>query len=166
MLSVREARDRLGVSQAMLAAVVGVTQPAIAAYEAGRRAPTGDARAMFDKIDAALRGPVRAYGTFRGRPIVLPAAQWRPVVPPDAVVRLPVRIDWSPRRDPNRHLADPKEREATYAQVLENGDPFDIRFWVDPVLLAGSWVTLPLARHMKEPVHTMLATLGYLPCQD
>ncbi|MBN8425098.1 helix-turn-helix domain-containing protein [Microbacterium esteraromaticum] len=50
--SLRELRERAGLSQAQLAARSGVAQPNIAAYESGRRHPSA---AMVDRLQAAMR---------------------------------------------------------------------------------------------------------------
>ena len=97
-MQVAEIRERMGLSQTDLAELVGVTQPAVAAWEAGRRRPTGAAGETLERIAAALTGPTRSYGRSRGRPIDLPAARWTPVVPADRVVTLPHHLDWTPRR--------------------------------------------------------------------
>ena len=50
--TLRELRERAGLSQAQLAVRSGVAQPNIAAYESGRRHPSA---AMVDRLRAALR---------------------------------------------------------------------------------------------------------------
>ena len=63
-----ELRKAMGVSQAQLAQILGVTQPAVAAWEAGRRNPTGDPAEQLERIAIALDGPTKVYGEFRDRP--------------------------------------------------------------------------------------------------
>ncbi|MDR6866893.1 transcriptional regulator with XRE-family HTH domain [Microbacterium resistens] len=50
--TLREARERAGLSQAQLAMRSGVAQPNIAAYESGRRNPSA---AMLDRLQVAMR---------------------------------------------------------------------------------------------------------------
>jgi len=50
--SLRELRERAGLSQVQLAARSGVAQPNIAAYESGRRNPSD---AMIDRLRSAMR---------------------------------------------------------------------------------------------------------------
>lgn len=50
--SLRELRERAGLSQAQLAVRSGVAQPNIAAYESGRRTPSA---AMLGRLQAAMR---------------------------------------------------------------------------------------------------------------
>jgi transcriptional regulator with XRE-family HTH domain len=157
--SVRQLRKAMGVSQALLAEILGVTQPAVAAWEANRRSPTGPAAEMLDRIADALEGPTKVYGEFRHRPIELPAARWTAVVPPALVVaKLPLHLDWSPRQGP-RDLGNPPQRAAAYAQVLDEGRPEDIRIWIDPDALVALWPEVPVARHMQEPVTDLVESL-------
>lgn len=149
-----------GLTQQALGRILGVTQPAIAAYEAERRHPTGRVLAWWGAVDLATTTPHRRHGAHRGRPIDLPTARWQPAVSADAVVVLPARLDWSARAQPERDLSDPDDRASTYAQVLEEGTPVDIATWIDPDLLAAMWPDLPIARHLLEPVGAMLAEVG------
>jgi transcriptional regulator with XRE-family HTH domain len=157
-VAVREIRELIGVSQADLAELLGVTQPAVAAWEAGRRKPAGQVRDVLARIAAARSGPTRRYGEWRGRIIELPEGGWTPVVPPDRVVTLPSRLDWTPRRG-RRDLRDRDQRAGAYAQVLDEGTPADIRIWIDPRALVELWPDVPIARHMREPVAEMVAGL-------
>jgi transcriptional regulator with XRE-family HTH domain len=157
-MHVRELREQLGLSQADLADLLGVTQPAVAAWEAGRRAPTGRPAAVLEQIADAFTGPTRAYGEWRGRPIELPDDGWTPVVLPDRVVVLPNRIDWTPRRGP-RDLRDREQRAGAYAQVLDEGTPADIRIWIDPDALVDLWPDIPVARHLRGPVGELVESL-------
>ena len=148
----------MGVSQALLAQILGVTQPAVAAWEADRRSPTGPAAETLDRIAEALEGPTKVYGEFRHRPIELPAGRWTAVVPLDLVATLPLHLDWTPRQGP-RDLADPAQRATAYAQVLDEGRPEDIRIWIDPDALVALWPDVPVARHMQEPVADLVESL-------
>jgi transcriptional regulator with XRE-family HTH domain len=149
----------MGVSQALLAEILGVTQPAVAAWEAGRRSPTGPAAEVLDRIADALAGPTKVYGEFRHRPIELPAGRWTTVVPKTFVVaKLPVHLDWSPRQGP-WDTRTPQGRASLYAQVLDEGRPQDIRIWVDPDALVELWPDVHVARHMQEPVADLVESL-------
>jgi transcriptional regulator with XRE-family HTH domain len=157
-MHVRELREQLGLSQADLADLLGVTQPAVAAWEAGRRAPTGRPAAVLEQIADAFTGPTRTYGEWRGRPIELPDDAWTPVVLPDRVVVLPNRIDWTPRRG-QRDLRNREQRAGAYAQVLDEGTPADVRIWIDPDALVDLWPDVPVARHLRGPVGELVESL-------
>jgi transcriptional regulator with XRE-family HTH domain len=157
--TVRQLRKAMGVSQALLAQILGVTQPAVAAWEAGRRSPTGPAAETLEGIAKALEGPTKVYGEFRYRPIELPAGRWTAVVPPTLVLaKLPIHLDWSPRQGP-RDMRDPLQRAGLYAQVLDEGRPEDIRIWVDPDALVELWPDVPVARHMQDAVTDLVESL-------
>jgi len=157
--SVRQLRKAMGVSQALLAQILGVTQPAVAAWEANRRSPTGQAAETLDRIAEALEGPTKVYGEFRHRAIELPAGRWTAVVPPTFVVaKLPLHLDWSPRQG-QRDLANREQRATTYAQVLDEGRPEDIRIWIDPDALVELWPDVPVARHMEAAVADLVESL-------
>ena len=156
--TVRELRKAMGVSQALLAQILGVTQPAVAAWEAGRRNPTGPAAERLERVVIALDGPSKFYGEFRHRPIELPEGRWTPVVPQDLVVTLPIHLDWTPRQG-QRDLANKEQRATTYAQVLDEGRPEDIRIWIDPDALVELWPDVPVARHMQDAVADLVESL-------
>jgi transcriptional regulator with XRE-family HTH domain len=157
--SVRQLRKAMGVSQALLAQILGVTQPAVAAWEANRRSPTGQAAETLDRIADALEGPTKVYGEFRHRPIELPAGRWTAVVPPTFVVaKLPLHLDWSPRQGA-WDMRTPQGRAGLYAQVLDEGRPEDIRIWIDPDALVELWPDVPVARHMQDAVADLVESL-------
>lgn len=147
-------RESTGLSQVDVARILGVTQPAVAAYEAGRRPPTPPVAAKYAALEAALNGPSRCYGSFRGRPVELPDARWVPAVPREGHWRLPVHLDWSSGR--TWDLGDPDDRSVVCAIVLAEGKPADVRLWVDPDELAAHWADIYLPRHMVGPVAEML----------
>ena len=159
----RAARHQLGLTQAEVARLAGVTQPAIAAYEAGRRRPTGPAELVLKGMVAALRGRTVAAVDGRGRPKKLPKGRWAPVVGSDATIRLPTRLDWTPRREPRRDLADDRIRAGAYAQVLDEGTAADIRFWIDPDALIELWPAVPVARSLRPHVEDLVARLRQAP---
>jgi transcriptional regulator with XRE-family HTH domain len=160
----RSARERLGLTQRDVAALAGVTQPAIAAYEAGRRRPVARADLVMNGMVIAFDGPTMSFPDERRGKIELPEERWIPIVPRDAAVRLPTRLDWSPRREPMRDLSDPNERSSTYAQVLDEGTPADIRFWIDPDALVELWPDVPVARRIRPAVAALIERLKEGPC--
>jgi transcriptional regulator with XRE-family HTH domain len=164
MSEYRSARERLGLTQRDLAQLAGVTQPAVAAYEAGRRRPTGTADLIMNGMLLVFDGPTVEAVDERRRPIELPDERWEPVVAKDAVVRLPTRLDWSPSRDPRRDLSDPRERAWAYAQVLNEGTAADIRFWIDPDALVEMWPEVPVARSIRPHVQALVDRLKNEPC--
>jgi transcriptional regulator with XRE-family HTH domain len=148
----------MGVSQAELADLLDVTQPAVSAWEAGRRQPTGEAAEKLERIAIFLDGDYPTVGEFRGRPIELPEGRWEPVVAPDRVVDLPNHIDWTPRQG-RWDLRDPDQRAGAYAQVLDEGSGADICIWIDPDALVALWPDVPVARHMRQPVADLIVRL-------
>ena len=159
-MHIGEMRRRLGLTQGQLADLLVVTQPAVAAWEAGRREPSGRVAIVLDRVARCFDGPDRTYGDHRGRPIELPEERWEAVVLPDREVTLPTRLDWSPRAG-DRDLRDRDQRAGTYAQVLDEGTSADIRFWVDPDELVALWPDVPVARHLREPVGELVAALRH-----
>lgn len=157
-MEVSEIRRRLGLTQAQFADVLVVTQPAVAAWEAGRRAPSRQVAIVLDRVARCFDGPNRSYGDHCGRPIELPEERWEVVVAPDREVTLPTRLDWSPRAG-QRDLRDAEQRAGAYAQVLDEGTPADVRFWIDPDELVALWPDVPVARHMRAPVGELVAAL-------
>lgn len=161
MTSYREARERFGLTQSDLAALAGVTQPAIAAYEAGRRLPTGRADLIMNGMVITLDRPVDTVRAEdgRGHPTELPAGRWVNVVPSDARVRLPTKLDWSRPDKPLLDLADTRLRASVYAQILDEGTEADIRFWIDPDALIELWPEVPVARRLRPHVEQLVQRL-------
>lgn len=157
----KEVRRRLGLPQAELAKLAGVSQPAIAAYEAGRRRPTGRADFVMNGMVLVVEGETMTFPDDRFGTYELPARRWVSVVRPDAVVQLPTRLDWSHSRGAaeGRDLSDRKTRASTYAQILDEGLPKDIRFWVDPDALVDLWPDVPVARRLRPHVDTLVQRL-------
>jgi transcriptional regulator with XRE-family HTH domain len=148
----------MGISQAGLADMLGVTQPAVSAWEAGTRQPSGEAAAKLERIAMAFDSQPIVAGEFRGRPIELPKDRWEPIVTPDRLIRLPNHIDWTPHRGP-WDLRDPVQRAGAYAQVLDEGTVADIQIWIDPDALVELWPDVPVARHMRQPVADLIVRL-------
>jgi transcriptional regulator with XRE-family HTH domain len=157
-VDVERLRRRIGLTQTSLARLLGVTQPAVAAWERGARRPTGRPALLLERLEATFAGPVRAFPAHRGRPVRLPAERWeQPIVPPDDM-ELPLRLDWSPRAG-RRTRSNRSQRAGLYAQVLDEGSPSDIRIWIDPDELVELWPDLPIARHLRGPVGELVAEL-------
>jgi len=146
------------VSQADLAELLDVTQPAVSAWEAGKRLPTGDAAEMLERIAVAFDREPFVAGEFRGRLIELPEGRWVPIVTPDRPIKLPNHIDWSPHQGA-WDLRDPDQRAGAYAQVLDEGTAADIQIWIDPDALVALWPHVPVARHMRQPVADLIVRL-------
>lgn len=150
-------REASGLSQAELARCLGVSQPAVAAYESGRRTPDGMASDRYKVLSSALIGPTRSYGFFRSREILLPDDRWQSLVPHSERWRLPVHLEWSTRSE--RDMGDSAGRSRVYEIVLAEGKPSDIRIWVDCDELIEFGGTLMLPRHLEKPVHEMIERL-------
>jgi transcriptional regulator with XRE-family HTH domain len=155
----RTARERLGLTQSDVASLAEVTQPAVAAYEAGRRQPRGRADLIMNGMVVAFDGQTMTFPDEQRGTYELPADRWEPVVPLDAVVRLPPKLDPSRPRQPLRDLSDPKMRASTYAQVLDEGTPADIRFWINPDALVQLWPDVPVARRIRRAVGALVGRL-------
>ena len=150
-------RKAAGLSQAELARCLEVSQPAIAAYESGRRTPDGTASDRYRVLSSALTGPTRSYGFFRAREVLLPDDRWQSFVPHSGRWRLPVHLEWSTRSE--RDMGNFADRSRVYEIVLAEGKPSDIRIWIDRDELIEFGGTLMLPRHIKKPVHEMIERL-------
>lgn len=150
-MDIGELRERIGLSQAAFARLVGVTQPAVSAWERGTREPTGGPAEIVERLRGCFHGATRRYPPHRGRAVELPAKRWNPPVELTGEVELPTRLDWSPRSGPRR-LDDREQRAGLFGQVLDEGGPADVRIWVDPDDLAELWPDVPVARHLRQPV--------------
>lgn len=155
----RPLRDRFGLSQDELARLLGVTQPAVVAWEAGRRTPSPPVADRLEKLRAAAGIPVAEHGEYRGRAVRTPAIPWTSVVDPDARIVLPHRLDWSsPGRI--RDLARHDERAAAYGRVLREGSPADVACWVNLDALPAVWRTLGLPPPYALAWERMLRSWG------
>jgi transcriptional regulator with XRE-family HTH domain len=159
MISTIEARDRLGLTQATFAALCGTTQAAIAGYEAGRRTPTGRAATLYGAIDAADHVETVTVDVGRGRQSVLPRSTWTPVVPIDAAVVLPTRLDWSPRPTRTWRLADAAIRESFYALILDEGNITDLCVYLHPSEIVRMDDSLPVSRSSRAAVQQLIQRL-------
>jgi hypothetical protein len=149
-----EIREQTRLTPEAFALVIGTTRSAVASYEAGRRCPATRVAARYRAVEETLSGPVRSYGAFRGRPIELPDSAWVSAVPHRGTFRLPVHLDWSYRKGRDMALVD--DRLAVYAQVLAEGKPSDIRFWIDLPELHRFLPELLIPRHLRGPSAEML----------
>lgn len=91
----------------------------------------------------------------RGWDIILPAVPWKSVVRHDQDVVLPVHLDWSPagRR---RSLSSDAVRWSVYGQILAQGTPKDVVFWVDIDVLVAGWDSIWLPPYLKRQWSTWL----------
>lgn len=161
MISPDSARDRLGLTQAGFAALCGTTQAAIAAYEAGRRTPTGRAAALYRAIDAADQIETVAVDSRGGKHSRLPIRTWTSQVPIDAEIVLPTRLDWSPRATATWRLADPAVREAFYALILDEGTVVDICIYLHPAEIVRMGDSLPVSRASRLAVDQLIERLRH-----
>ena len=161
MISPLEARDRLGLTQAVFATLCAMTQAAIAAYEAGRRAPTGQAALLYRAIDTADQMETVTVDLGRGRYSTLPTGPWVPQVPIDAEIVLPSRLDWSPRASATWRLADPAVRECFYALILDEGNIVDICVYLHPAEIVRMGDALPVSRASRLAVKQLIERLRH-----
>jgi len=151
-------RERVGLTQTALARLLGVTQPAVSAWERGVRKPSGRPACLVERLHHSLDGPVRSYADHRGRPVSLPARRWEPPISLRGDVELPTRLDWSPRSG-SWNVDEPVRRAGLYAVVLDEGSPADVRIWIDPDHLVALWPDVPVSRHLRQPVADLVASL-------
>jgi transcriptional regulator with XRE-family HTH domain len=150
----RRARVNADLSQGELARRARTSRPTLSAYEHGRKAPSAD---TLERLLAATGCeldvvPLVRWGTYplgRGRTGWVPDRLWR--VPVDAAladVVLPLELDWSA---PGRAfvLRDRRERARLYELVLREGDPSDLRRYVDGALLVDAWPDLVLPQRVR-----------------
>lgn len=89
-------------------------------------------------------------GGPRRPPVEFPIRRWMPVIRKDAIVRLPVHLEWSYRDRRTCDLSNRQERKFAYKQVLEHGAARDICFWIDPDLLVECYGEIPIAPYACE----------------
>lgn len=152
MIAVRELRKLYGVTQAQLAEILGVTQPAVVAWEKGLRVPRDPyALEIIEKMQEYRSFPCEVIeGGLRRPPVEFPLARWTPIVRQDAIVRLPVPLHWSPIKLKEFDLANAQHRNFVYTEVLGHGAARDICFWIDPELLLECYQELFLATYAQE----------------
>ena len=162
MVPVRKLRKLYGLTQETLAEILGVTQPAVAAWEKGTRSPKDpyvikrleDMEKNIDVdcevIDGGLRRP----------PVEFPIKRWEPVVRSDAVVRLPVHLEWSHKDQRRCDLSNPQQRRFAYKQILEHGAARDICFWIDPDALLECYQDISIAPYAKAGLFRLVDRLA------
>ncbi len=160
MISLAELREGLGMTQTDFAKLCGVSQAAIVGYEHGRRRPTGRAAEIYVAISAARIAPTMTEDVGRGRTVSYPIECWPAIVPIDADVALPQRLDWSPRGSPTWRLADRAVRQAFYALVLDEGNAVDVQVFLDPDELVRLADDLPVARSHRSAVARLVERLS------
>ena len=104
---------------------------------------------------AHLAGTPRGVGYRLGVGVVI-----RPVAMPDDVddpsmpkasgrVQLPIHVRWSPPFDRVYDLDDPADRRSLYSQVLAEGTPDDVRWYIDVPKLVEMWDRVKLPSHVR-----------------
>lgn len=137
VVEVIELRERLTLTQAQLASLLGVSQAAVSQYESGRRIPSGDVEAFYARVRSAVAAPVIVEHVGR-RPTTMPAQRWERVIDPASVgpIVLPVRLDWSPRAAGSWDYNDEDHRRELYRIMIDAGDALDVITYTDPDELA------------------------------
>jgi transcriptional regulator with XRE-family HTH domain len=148
------ARTRAGLSQQELAQRSQTSRTAVSAYEHGRKSPSLETlerllTAAGFELDVHPRVEFSPAAGSLGRMVWVPSHL--PRLSPDralATVRLPVTLNWS---QPQRvfSLADRDDRARVYEIVLNEGQPDDIRRYIDGVLLVDLWGDLILPRSVR-----------------
>lgn len=149
-MSVAELRDRLSLTQAQFAALMGVSQAAVSQYESGRREPVGEELAFYDRLRSAVDAPVMTEVVGR-RITTMPVGRWNRVVNPArvAAVELPVRLDWSPRAAGRWDYGDEQHRRELYRLLIDVGEAIDVMTYVDVDELATWSNELLVSRHAR-----------------
>ena len=96
----------------------------------------------------------------RGEPFVVPDRLWR-LGPADAVatVTLPQHLHWSgPARAHN--LRDRRDRARVYEIVLREGEPDDLRAFIDGALLVDLWEDLVIPAAIRRAWEPIMARYG------
>ncbi|HWL42251.1 MAG TPA: helix-turn-helix transcriptional regulator [Ilumatobacter sp.] len=160
----RRLRSRLSMTQRELAALIGVSQAAVAQYEAGSREPAGQVRGFYERLGAADTAPVVVEALGR-RTTTLPVGRWERVVDPGrvSVIELPVRLDWSPRESAGWVYGDEVHRRELYRIVLDVGDALDVRVFVDPDELVAWHTDLLVARAVRPALDRLVERLTQVP---
>lgn len=125
-------RAQLSLTQAQMAALMGLTQAAVSQYESGRREPGGVAAAFYRRLQAAVDAPVVTESVGH-RVTTMPQGRWERVIDPDRVdvVELPVRLDWSPREAGHWSYNDEVHRRELYRLLIDVGQAVDVMTYVD-----------------------------------
>ena len=100
---------------------------------------------------------------FVTKAVALPDDVASPGIPKaSGVVRLPRRVHWW---EPFRayDLDDPLDRQAVYREVLDNGTPDDVRWFIDVEKLVEMWDRVVLPSHIVSVWEPWLRDRGFLP---
>ena len=127
-----------------------------------------------DKSDRTVPGPVRrgppvwdqseyreGIGVVR-RPVAFPEDIADPAIPKaTGVVELPFHVHWwEPFR--TYDLDDQLDREAVYREVLQEGTPDDVRWFIEVDKLADMWDYIILPSHVRYVWEPWLREHGWL----
>lgn len=151
-------RERLSLTQAQFAALLGVSQAAVSQYESGQRPLVGDVAAFYERLRVAADAAVVDEIVGR-RPTTMPAQRWERVIDPDRVgrIELPVRLDWSPRHAAGWHYADETHRRELYRLLMDVGDAIDIITYVEVDELAAWADGLLVSRAARSVLDRLVA---------
>ncbi len=150
----RGARLRAGLSQQELARRSRTSRTAVSAYEHGHKSPSLE---TLERLLHAAGFQLEVQPRIEFSPANGPhgAQTWvpnrLPRLSPEralATVTLPLTLNWS---QPGRifALGDRNDRARLYEIVLTEGQPDDIRTYVDGVLLVDLWPDLVLPRTVR-----------------
>lgn len=157
----QELRRALSMTQAQIAALIGVKQAAVSQYESGRRIPADDEAAFYQRLREARTAPV-VTETVHHRVTTMPEHRWERVVDLDRATRvfLPVRLHWSPVSSIGWDLGDDDDRRELYTQLIDVGAALDIMVFVDPDELARWADDLLIARAARPVLDRLLDRVG------
>ena len=152
MASVRKLRKIYGLTQNQMAEILEVIQPAVAAWEKGTRSPKDPhvvkrLEAMEKNLDVECEV---IDGGLRRPPVEFPTNRWESIVRRDAIVRLPIHLEWSHKDRRTCDLSNPQQRVFAYKQILEHGAGRDICFWIDPDALLECYEDISIAPYAKD----------------
>lgn len=151
----RRARLRAGLSQQELAHRSRTSRTAVSAYEHGHKSPSLE---TLERLLDAAGFQLEVQPRIEFSPAAGPhgAQIWVPNRLPRlspgaalATVTLPLTLNWS---QPGRvfALGDRNDRARVYEIVLTEGQPDDIRTYVDGVMLVELWPDLVLPRTVRS----------------
>jgi transcriptional regulator with XRE-family HTH domain len=149
-----QVRHRARLSQVELAERAGTSRTTLSAYEHGRKSPTlATVERVLDSAGFELVAEPRVEFTVcqtrRFRPFALPNRLWRlPLGQAFAEVMLPLELNWS---SPGHRyvLSDRRQRQRCYEIVLQEGQPADLRTYIDGALLVDSWDEIIVPRDIR-----------------
>lgn len=156
-----ELRERLTLTQAQFAALIGVSQAAVSQYESGRRIPAGAVAAFYRRLHSAAAAAVIDEQVGR-RPTAMPAHRWERVIDPARVgpITLPIRLDWSPRIAGNWNYANDDHRRELYRILIDVGDAIDVITYTDPDELVAWSDGLLVSRAARDVLNRLVARIS------